>query len=387
MEKTVSIKNLKKTVINSIEIIIFIILFLPSSDARKDYPSLYLIIPIIYIFLIFFKRLDRLYLNKNSINFFSLWGIFLIYLSIYGMVRNDHISVMISHVEILVMYFLCIAYTRIQISNIAIANVILNIYIFIRCTDIGFYEPIYQGTAINSNQFALILLSGVLCGIYILTIGNMLLKIVSLISIVLSMYMIFISSSRSVMVSIFISFLIYLYYFFRKKKVLYRVSIKTYIRVLIFLSISVVCLIKYFQDIYTYFFNKWSDISGNLTSGRTELWKYIISNTPFFGSKNSINANNIFFQEWSDIGFLGAILFFLIIVITFIKSYKLLKVSFEIEDIFYFCFMVAYVCVGFFESINTFLGKPINIIFWIIAGRVILKYSYKYKQEKGRLKG
>lgn len=49
--------------------------------------------------------------------------------------------------------------------------------------------------------------------------------------------------------------------------------------------------------------------------------------------------------------------------------------------------MIAYVCVGSFESINTFLGKPINIIFWIIVGKVVLKYSCEYVKAKDRLYG
>ncbi len=378
--------NFKKIYIfclNCIQILLLVFLFLSSSDARMKYSPLYIYIPIIYILILFFLKFKKIKINRENISIYIYWFLLLTHILISVILGYSSLSKFQNYVCIFIFYFIIMANGNIELDYLAWACILLNLYLFYRCTSIGIYSPYYEGTAINSNQFGIILCAGVPSSCYIIFQNVWFKRIIGIITLVITFYLISLTSSRTSFFLVIVSLFLFLVYYFRniinKEKL---IKMRKFLILFFLVFIILLIIFKNINWIYNFFFNKWNTSSDDIFSGRIEIWSNVILKTPFFGNeKNLLNVNNMFLQVWNDIGFCGFFWYILILFRILRISLKKLTSNLNLSNIYIFNIVLLYLSIGMFETINTFLGKSINVLFWIFAGYLVNNVRIKSDDE------
>lgn len=369
-----------------LSILALILIFIPAADARIDFESpinTYGVVCLVLIFIIhsLFRR-KRHYVNRNSI----IILIFGIVSHIPSILMYDFQTSLFHFLSIYCVYFILFANLDIKIYDMAISTIIINYYVFFRCIygQEDLLTQSFVGTAINPNQFALILLGGLLSSLYVCVCkNNVLEKVFALSSIIINLLLVWISSSRSVM---FMSIVSTIVFFMEYVKKLNIKNVKI-IKVLLFFII-IAALLLFFNDIDNFFFSKWSSSSDNLTSGRTRIWGKIIIDTDVSGNMTSnINANSEYFNYYLLYGPLVFFFYSFVTIISLYKAWNLYKLCKCSETLYVFMIIVSFAFVSSFENFYSIFGKTIYVLNWaftalLINNNISKKYVRIYKPYK-----
>ena len=366
-------------------ILAWFFLLLPASDARTDFNSNYTLIALVVLVLILILRARKrvtLLFDRNFRVMFILWGILIIGLFFSNLFGDAPISVVAKFFLIFSFYILLIPSSAMNISYIAFAALLLNYYIAYRSfIQMGvLLTSHYSGTSINSNQFALILVGGLLSSVYLFFKScDSFFRFISFVCMLLSYFLIWFSSSRSVMiVSVFATLL---FIFLRQQNIKYHgkpitcTCLNNFLKILIFIGL-IIFIIEYRVQIYDFIFAKWDDnndttLSG-LLSGRPDIWRAVINDASILGHFGDLlNANNDYLFFLQQYGLLPFVCFALICIATNYMGVKNYKSERTIDSIFILIIVVSYCSIAFLENIHAFLGKSINVLFLSCIGILI----------------
>lgn len=357
----------------------FILMFIPMSDIRKEYNVLYFYMCIIMIMLLsissFIHNSHRSFkISKKASYILVLWFLIIITLLISS-AFNNRLNVIIDYLFIFLFYFMLIPIGKTSINHLSFAICISNLYIAYRCFfELGVTTPFYVGTTINSNQFAIIMIAGCIGAIYLFTkYKNKILKLFSIIVFSISTYLIIISGSRTVLLSLIIVCLMYFEYYVHINEInIIKIKKKLFYIFTTLIIISFFIILKYHNNIYEFFFNKW-DNSSNLISGRNEIWINIFKNSNiFYGDTTStLNANGEmlnWIQQYGIFSFCMHLFFFLYIIRFAFKSYLFYRST---DSLFLLSIVVSYSIIACFENMFTVFGKPLNFFCLFTIGYLI----------------
>lgn len=368
----------------SIQKILFIIGFslisIPACDVRKIYSPVLLIwgVSLLIGTSLFtgFKNYS-LKLTKNETIVWGMWMVLIISLFPSYIGGNITVTIVIEKIIIFVLYFIILSKSNLNVFDLFSAAIVINLYMAYRCFfEIGTTNIYYQGTMINPNQMALVLVGGAIGSLYLIVSSKWILKIVGLFSFTITVILLFYTSSRTIMLTVGIAFMAYIIYYiailqktdFLKTR---KISKKLFLFLCIFISIFVILLLYFHSDIIDFLFNKWGNSGNRLLSGRTDIWKKVFADASFIGNyKSSINTNNDFLDWLLKYGIFSFIAYITLIVTIIVISVKRFLDNKTNDNFWILVIIFCYVFICMFENVHAIFGKPINILFWSAAGFV-----------------
>ena len=351
----------------------FVTLFLPSCDARLDFDM-----RIFYFFIIILCILSA-FKNKNPLGFIKvpfrrknliLWILLIISFFPSIFLGETSITTVIKYCFLYVFYFILLNNGSISMNHITASSFIINLYILFRCIELGNITlSHYQGIANNSNQFAMILIGGVIGTLYLIcrSTSHFIRFILCCFELSFISLMVY-SSSRTNMLALLLAVCLIIILTFKYIKCFFkeRFPFKTKYFIIIFLLILLFVLIifKPQKAILSFFFAKWDNTNSNLLSGRWEIWTMIIQNSYFFlGANLDLNANSEFFNWMNQFGIISLVLYIVFLFSTVSIAIKNCFLKRDLVNIFCLVIILTYIIIMLFENIFTVFGKPINIMF------------------------
>ncbi len=174
---TIRLKRVKIKFVRYLYILALFAVFIIPCDARKSY-SPYLhplgvgVIIVCSLATGFVLSKKKLILRKEILQFAVIY-LFLL-LSFVPAIAGGNISydIILRHLLMFIFYFLIVEGGSMSIFELAAAAVLINVYLAYRCFfQVGINTFVYyQGTNINSNQFAMTLMGGILGACYLFLI-------------------------------------------------------------------------------------------------------------------------------------------------------------------------------------------------------------------------
>lgn len=277
----------------------------------------------------------------------------------------------LSHFVLLfLVYFILIPGTNIKVVDFAVSSVFLNLYILYRSIfDIGIDFSLFAGTTINSNQFALVLIGGVIGALYLLIKKNsIVLTVLSIFSLLSSLFLIIISSSRTVMISAIFAIFYTLLQYLKMK----QFSISRNLIFAIILMIVIVFGFSYYMEINKFLFSKWNVANADTLSGRFKIWTYIWNTVNIGGVGHStINSNNEYLNYYLLYGPLVFIFYFLLSIWSFLRVKRIMSKGLSPETLYCFLVVCLFTLISMFENFYSIFGKNIHVMYWSVVGYLI----------------
>lgn len=184
----------------------------------------------------------------------------------------------------------------------------------------------------------------------------------------------YVTKSRTSLITfITISMVDYIYIMLKGK-----LNIKKIIKSILIIMFILIITITLYDTLQTYFFNKYSASQQDMTSGRTAIWKKILSDkiNAFGNGSNYIeyrtglkDAHNIFIQILGCYGLIPLLIYLVMMVYIIIK---ILKKDMRMEFI---NFYLAYFMIGMFENILILDTRLVvyNVLFLVYTGMLLRK--------------
>lgn len=364
-------------------VIAFSLIIIPSCDLRKSYNSSLFAIGVILLgsmsISTWLRKFD-LKITKTGLKIGWIWIFLLVSLLPAYMVGNITINIMLKKAIIFFLYFILLSTSDIGMLELFLSGVIVNIYISYRCFfEIGVSTLYYQGTMVNPNQMALILMGGALGAMYLITSFRGIFRILGLFTFIITMVLLFYTSSRTVMMTLMLLYLLYIIYYVKvKKNINLLVDSKMSKTFFVISSVTIlmaVFLVMYYRaNIYKFIFGKWGNGINRLLSGRTEIWKEIFLSISLTGNyQSSINSNNDFLDWLVKYGIISFVIYIIFIVTICFTSLKRFFNNKNNENIWILIVIFGYLCICMFENLHAIFGKSINIMFWSSIGFLMRK--------------
>ncbi len=377
---TINVKQLKVKFVRYIYIIALFAVFIIPCDARKSYSS-YLhplgvgVIIICSLATGFLLSQKKLILRREILQFAVIY-LFLL-LSFIPAIIGGNISydIILRHLLMFIFYFIIVENGSMSIVELAIAAVLINAYLAYRCFfQVGINTFVYyQGTNINSNQFAMTLMGGILGACYLFLISkNKLWKWISLLLLGISLVFVALSSSRTIALLCVLAILLFLIFYLHNEFGIFifknRKLKKKHFLILSVILVAILYMIfSNYEMLLNFFLHKWGVF--NILSGRDDIWKNILQNATWIGNADSsLNSNGEFFNWLLRYGILPFIMFIIFMIYILIHSIKNYRQYPNVNNYFILVTTIIYVGIELFENVFTFFGKPINIIFLCLVG-------------------
>lgn len=180
-------------------------------------------------------------------------------------------------------------------------------------------------------------------------------------------------SRTSLITFITISMIDYIYIMLKGK-----FNIKKFIKSILIIMFILIIAIMLYDTLQTYFFNKYSASQQDMTSGRTVIWKKVLSDkiTALGNGSNYIeyktglaDAHNIFIQILGCYGLIPLLIYLVMI------AYIIIKILKKDEKIKFVNFYLAYFMIGMFENILILDTRLLiyNVLFLVYTGMLLRK--------------
>ncbi len=361
-----------------------LLICLPTSDVEMEYPLYFRPVGICILVILFIVHvLVRGLTTKNMLRVYIRFALFLCCF-IPACISSLTIEVFFFPLTIITLYFIILPNTPMRLIDMAIAASLLNVYIFYRCFfEMDLWFSVFRGTATNSNQFALVLVGGVISSIYIfIKEKSWLIRLFAILTFSMGVVLVAISSSRTVMITISLILTHSVVYLIAKKKS----NIGKKLISLVFIVLVVTLLFLFKDIIYNFIFNKWEDeSSGEMTSGRFSIWLEALKDMNLGGDLYSeVNANSEYFNYLILYGLLPFVAYILLCVVGIWKIFMIYKKEKTPDNLFCFYIIGAFMFMSLFENFYSAFGQTINFMFWTVIVRV-LYFKKQLQDNSGQL--
>jgi hypothetical protein len=365
----------------------FSLIIIPACDVRKTYNPMLFVFGIILLTITALISGFKSYgfkVTKTELKVWTIWIVLLISLFPAYIVGNISFSQIAEQGLIFILYFIVLAKSDLELLDLFVTAVVTNLYMIYRCFfELGIMESYYQGTMINPNQMALVLIGGAIGSLYIITSFNSIIRFLGLFVFSTTVVLIYYTSSRTIMLTLVFSCIIYVIYYIDVKKNINILDFTKTRKFFVVLCCSVFLifyfLLRFREEITMFLFAKWGNDSSRLLSGRTEIWNDILKNMSLTGNyKSLINSNNDFMDwlvKYGVISFCAYIILIITLCFISIKRYQKMKNN---GNIWIVIVMFTYLCISIFENIHAVFGKSINIMFWCVMGFAIRQEKTLY---------
>lgn len=354
-------------------------IIIPTSDLRKTYNSylVYLgIVCLVLMALITGYKKYNFKISRIELCISVIWIVLLLSLLPAYVSGNITLNIIFEKGLIFLFYFILLAKSNITLQELFFSSICVNLYLAYRCFfELGVTVAYYQGTMLNPNQMALVLIGGGIGSLYfITTYKNKIIKLLGIVAFGITAILLFYTSSRTIMLVLIFACCIYMLYYIKEVNGV-NIFLKTTISKKIFIFLCVLIsvlsfLIIYFRsDITQFLFEKWGNNISRLLSGRTDIWNVIFKNMTIIGNYQSdINANNDFLDWLLKYGLISFVIYILLILINGvinIRKYLLNKTN---DNLWILIIIFCYIIICMFENVHAIFGKSINIMFWTVMG-------------------
>ena len=222
-------------------------------------------------------------------------------------------------------------------------------------------------------------MGGALGAMYLITSFRGIFRILGLFTFIITMVLLFYTSSRTVMMTLMLLCLLYIIYYSKVKKninllVDSKISKPFFVISSVTILMAVFLVMYYRANIYKFIFGKWGNGINRLLSGRTEIWKEIFLSISLTGNyQSSINSNNDFLDWLVKYGIISFVIYIIFIVTICFTSLKRFFNNKNNENIWILIVIFGYLCICMFENLHAIFGKSINIMFWSSIGFLMRK--------------
>ena len=374
---------MKKQMIQDVVLITLYVLFLHASAYSSMYEE-YISRRNIFIFLIvaFLLIINRKIPKIFGSYYWNLWYAMSVFVFISVFPVNISMGIKIALVPLC---YGIIQYDANILRNLSIATLLEELWILYQSLTLhpvifGFF---YKGVYDNSNTFGASMLTLFLaaCNLVLLSRDRRM-KIVFLLIAALGLYYEFLSFCRSAMVTstaVTVLLLLLITDKLKKNKSMLGFAVAAVTAAIILLAVN---RRTFYTFLYAHIY-KWGYGTEDLSSSRTEMWKYVFTHPTLLGTVPQFDPHSNYVKVFYDYGSIAGCIFILFCATVFwgyMRRYRLDMA--EAEHAICLMLMVSYISMGLFEESFGFTGKE-----WMFMGYVGFGYAIRRLNESVRHTG
>lgn len=347
------------------------------------------------ILLIVFTRGSFLSNLRFSI-YSAIWLLLLLSMQIAATITNGLDNELLDFTLIYILYIVITSRGLMELdeNGYAILSSALvlsaDLVLFRSLAEVPLSATMYSGLMANPNSLGIFLVAPIDGALFLFCMSKSKIgKASSVCQLAFLFYIVYCTSCRSALVASLISISIIFIHKLKLSK-----NYKSYAKYLTtYMLISCILLVLIIFESQLVMFAKglifkwWAPgTQGDLSSGRIEMWRFVINNVPFFGwGKVLIHCHNDFVLWVEKYGWISASLLAMMLAALLVQAVRQYMQRNNILMLFNIIYVIDYIIIASFEEIIGMFGKPLVIMMFIALGNIIYIYNEQFESYTGDL--
>lgn len=248
----------------------------------------------------------------------------------------------------------------------------------------------YRGIMSNPNSLGSFLVAPLAGTLFLFCASkSRVVKIILIAELMLFTYILYCTSCRSALVAFIIAIIIVSTHIVNES--VNDGSAKLYVKRFAIISCIVLIIMLYSSQLVALIQGnilKWgtSAAKNDLSSGRIEMWRYVLDNVPFFGWGDVfIHCHNDFILWLELYGWVSALTLIFLLAMLSVESVRQYLQSKTLFTLFNTIFIINCIVVSSFEEILGIFGRPLVIMLFIAIGNVVALHNKSLREINGAM--